>query len=258
MSYSNLMRPLGAVLGLVSACALAAEAVPAPAATDTGAWLSLGEISVSAGRSGSLSSREVLSSVDVLGSERLAHEQVNNAWELFKRAPGVMTTEFNQGTTSGKLSFRGFNGEGEINAVKLLVDGIPANSNDGNMPYLDAVFPLDIQSIEVVRGTNDARYGLNNIAGNAQINTRTGGNYTSGRVSYGSFDTRNTELSAGLEKNGFSQNYFVGYRGAGGYRDHADFDKFTFAGKWFYAPDEQPFRVGLSARWFRNEADEPG
>ncbi len=214
MRVSSFARPLGAALSLYTTLTLATEAAP-PSPAASGAWLSLGEIAVSAGRSGPLSSREVLSSVDLLGSERLAHEQVNNAWELFKRAPGVMTTEFNQGTTSGKLSFRGFNGEGEINAVKLLVDGIPANSNDGNMPYLDAIFPLDIESIEVVRGTNDARYGLNNIAGNAQINTRTGGNYTKGRVSYGSFDTRNTEVSAGLEKNGFSQNYFVGYRGIG-------------------------------------------
>ena len=258
MRASSFGRPLGAALSLYTTLTLATEIAPTSPAAASGAWLSLGEIAVSAGRSGPLSSREVLSSVDVLGSERLAHEQVNNAWELFKRAPGVMTTEFNQGTTSGKLSFRGFNGEGEINAVKLLVDGIPANSNDGNMPYLDAIFPLDIESIEVVRGTNDARYGLNNIAGNAQINTRTGGNYTLGRVSYGSFDTRNTEVSAGLEKNGFSQNYFVGYRGSEGYRDHADFDKFAFSGKWFYAPDEQPFRAGLSVRWFRNEAEEPG
>ena len=257
MKISPLAPPLAALLSLCTPVVLAAEA-PAAAAPDAGAWLSLGEITVSAGRSGALSSREVLSSVDVLSSERVAHDQVNNAWELFKRAPGVMTTEFNQGTTSGKLSFRGFNGEGEINAVKLLIDGIPANSNDGNMPYLDAIFPLDIESIEVVRGTNDARYGLNNIAGNAQINTRTGGNYTRGRVSYGSFDTRNTELSAGIEKNGFSQNYFVGYRGAEGYREHSGFDKFTFSGKWFYAPDEQPFRAGLSVRWFRNEAEEPG
>jgi hypothetical protein len=43
---------------------------------------------------------------------------------------------------------------GEINAVKLLVDGVPANSNDGNMPYIDGVFPLDIAGIEVVRGTS--------------------------------------------------------------------------------------------------------
>ncbi|WP_379556418.1 TonB-dependent receptor plug domain-containing protein, partial [Pseudomonas sp. MD330_11] len=70
--------------------------------------------------------------------------QVNYSWELFIRAPGVLLTPFNQGTTSGKISFRGFNGEGEVNAVKLLIDGIPSNSNDGNMPFMDMIFPLEL------------------------------------------------------------------------------------------------------------------
>ena len=61
--------------------------------------------------------------------------------------------------------------------MKLLIDGVPSNGNDGNMPYLDVVFPLDIEAVEVVRGTNDPRYGLHNIAGNANVVTRTGGNY---------------------------------------------------------------------------------
>jgi iron complex outermembrane receptor protein len=247
-------RAMLASLSLLSfGTALAEE--PAVAGSS---FLTLGEVTVSSTRAGNLGAREVLSSVDLLGADQLDYQQVDSAWELFTRAPGVMTTDFNQGTTSGKFSFRAFNGEGEINAVKLLIDGIPANSNDGNMPYIDAVFPLDIDSIEVVRGTNDARYGLHNIAGNANIATRTGGNYTRGRVSYGSYDTVDTQWSSGLDRNGFSQNYFVGYRGAGGYREHSDFDKFTFAGKWFYAPDEQPFRLGLIARWYEHDAEEPG
>ncbi|MCV4275847.1 Plug domain-containing protein [Pseudomonas capsici] len=110
-------------------------------------------------------------------------------WEFFRRTTGVTITEFNQGTTSGKISFRGFNGEGEVNAVKLLIDGIPSNSNDGNMPFMDMIFPLDIDSIEVVRGTSDPRYGLNNIAGNVNINTRIGGDYTRARLRYGSYNT---------------------------------------------------------------------
>ena len=248
---------LGALCCLAPTLAAAANDTPT-APVDAGAYLSLGEVSVSAKPAGPLTSRDVLSSVDLLGRERLTHQQVNNAWELFKLAPGVMTTEFNQGTTSGKLSFRAFNGEGEINAVKLLIDGIPANSNDGNMPFLDAIFPLDIDTIEVVRGTNDARYGLHNIAGNAQINTRTGGNYTQGRVSYGSFGARDTQVSAGLERNGVSQNYFLGYRGADGFREHGEFDKFTFGGKWFLEPEGARWRAGLSARWYRGEAEEPG
>jgi iron complex outermembrane receptor protein len=245
------------LLGATLPCVVSAE--EAPAATAGGAsYLTLGEVTVSASRTGVLSARDVLSSVDILGAERVQDQQVDNAWELFTRAPGVMTTDFNQGTTSGKFSFRAFNGEGEINAVKLLVDGIPSNSNDGNMPYIDLIFPLDIESIEIVRGTNDARYGLHNIAGNAGITTRTGGNYTQGRVSYGSYDTVDTQWSAGLERGGFAQNYFVAYRGSEGFREHSDFDKFTFAGKWFYAPDSQPFRAGLIIRWFENDAEEPG
>ncbi|MGE0483953.1 MAG: TonB-dependent receptor [Gammaproteobacteria bacterium] len=240
------------------ACLPAVAADEVATATRGASYLDVGVVTVTAAREGALSTRDVLSSVDILGAERLNDQQVDNAWELFTRAPGVMTTDFNQGTTSGKLSFRAFNGEGEINAVKLLIDGIPANSNDGNMPFLDAVFPLDIEAIEVVRGTNDARYGLNNIAGNAQIVTRTGGNYTRGRLSYGSYDTVDAQVAAGLERGEFSQNYFLAYRGADGFREHSDFDKMAFAGKWFYQPDALPFRAGIIARWFENDAEEPG
>ena len=163
--------------------------------------LTLGTVTVqgASGASGPLSTASVLSSVDILGADILEKMPVNYSWELFSRAPGVMLTEFNQGTTSGKISFRGFNGEGEVNAVKLLIDGIPSNSNDGNMPFMDMIFPLELDSIEVVRGTSDARYGLNNIAGNVNMLTRTGGDYTKARLRYGSFNTREVQLAKGIE-----------------------------------------------------------
>jgi iron complex outermembrane receptor protein len=172
--------------------------------------------------------------------------------------PGVQITQFNQGTTTGKFSFRGFNGEGNINAVKLLIDGIPSNTNDGNMPFIDAIFPLDIESIEVVRGTNDPRYGLHAIAGSANINTYQGGNYAKARASYGSFGTYDIQSGLGYEKNGFSQNYNISYRTTEGFRDHARSDKNSFSGKWFYTPEDEKFKVGLIARWSEAAADEPG
>lgn len=84
--------------------------------------LTLGAVNVTSTESGPLATSSVLSSVDILGGDILEKMPVTYSWELFSRAPGVMLTEFNQGTTSGKLSFRGFNGEGEVNAVKLLID----------------------------------------------------------------------------------------------------------------------------------------
>ncbi|WP_057413762.1 TonB-dependent receptor, partial [Pseudomonas syringae group genomosp. 3] len=202
--------------------------------------------------------RRYISSVDILGGDILEKMPVNYSWELFRRAPGVMLTEFNQGTTSGKISFRGFNGEGEVNAVKLLIDGIPSNSNDGNMPYMDMIFPMELDSIEVVRGTSDARYGLNNIAGNVNMLTRTGGDYNKARFRYGSFNTQETQLAKGLESSNWTQNYFFAYQKSDGYRDHAEADKFSMSGKWFFTPDDDSYRIGLIARHYETEAQEPG
>ena len=156
---------------------------------------------VSSGASGPLEARRLLTSVDILPSERIENLVPQNNWELFGQVPGVMLTQFGQGTTSGKFSMRAFNGEGEINAVKLLIDGVPSNSNDGNMPYIDLAPRLDIESIEVVRGTNDPRYGLHNIAGNANISTKSGGNYLLGRATVGSFATGELQAAAGIQQN---------------------------------------------------------
>ncbi len=220
--------------------------------------LTLGTVSVSSARTGPLATSDVLSSVDILSGDVVEKMPVTYSWELFSRLPGVELTEFNQGTTSGKISFRGFNGEGEVNAVKLLIDGIPSNSNDGNMPFMDMVFPLDIDSIEMVRGTSDPRYGLNNIAGNVNINTRIGGDYSKARVRYGSFGTRETQLAKGVEAGNWTQNYFLAYQKSDGYRDHARQDRVSMAGKWFYTPDDQPYRLGLILRHYEGEAQEPG
>lgn len=205
-----------------------------------------------------LTSKDILSSVDIMYADKIENQNVLTAYDLFHRMPGVQITQFGQGTTTGKLSFRGFNGEGNINAVKLLIDGIPSNTNDGNMPFIDSIFPLDIESIEVVRGTNDPRYGLYAIAGNANINTTTGGNYAKGRVSYGSFDSYDVQSGLGYEKNGFSQNYAVSYRDTSGYRDRGDSDKNSFSGKWFYTPENEKYKVGLIARWSEGDAQESG
>ncbi len=229
-----------------------------PSSASDNSYFTLGEVVVTGSATGPLKSQDVLTSVDILGADVVENQNVDFAWELFRQAPGVMTTNFNQGGVSGEFSFRGFNGEGEINAIKLLIDGIPSNTNSGNMEYLDMIFPLDIQSIEVIRGTNDARYGLHNIAGNANVFTRTGGNYTKGRISYGSFGTVDVQASSGFETGGFSQNYFAAYRETDGYRDHSDLSRYTFAGKWFYSPPSASYKVGLIARLYESEADSPG
>ena len=174
-----------------------------PAESDT--RFTIGDIVVTA-PSMARSTGNVLTSVDLLGGDVAQRQSVDNAWEIFARLPGVVLTDFNQGTTSGRFSIRGFNGEGEINAVKLMIDGVPTNDNAGGMTGIDMVAPLDIAGIELVRGTSDPRWGLNNIAGNANILTRIGGTYLDARFIGGAFGTADGQVSAGLERGKFSFN----------------------------------------------------
>jgi iron complex outermembrane receptor protein len=227
---------------------------------EAGPALTLGAVRIqdSAASAGPLPARGVLTSVDVLGGGVLQDQQADHSWELLARAPGVMVTPFRQGTDAGRFSFRGFNGEGRINAVKLLIDGIPSNDNAGGMPFLDAVFPMDIDRIEIVRGTNDPRYGLHSIAGNASVFTRIGGNRTDASVTAGSFGTREVQLAKGLEAGNWSQNYFLAWRDSDGWRDHADARQASLAGKWFYTTDDARYRGGLILRHYENRADESG
>ncbi len=248
-------------MAIAVAVPLLALATPSDAQTantpsaESDTRFSIGDIVVTA-PSMARSTGNVLTSVDLLGGDVAQRQSVDNAWEVFARLPGVVLTDFNQGTTSGRFSIRGFNGEGEINAVKLMIDGVPTNDNAGGMTGIDMIAPLDIAGIELVRGTSDPRWGLNNIAGNANIVTRIGGTYLDARLIGGAFGTVDGQVSAGLERGAFSQNYLASYRRTDGYRDHADLDRLNLAGKWFY--DFGATRLGVIVRYSTATAEEPG
>ena len=220
--------------------------------------LSLGAITVTPKDNGPLLTDSILTSVDIMGSDKIEDKNVMNSWELVGQMPGIQLTETRQGAESGKASFRAFNGEGYINGIKILIDGIPSNDNAGGMPYLDAVFPQDISALEIVRGTNDARYGLHAIAGDVNVLTRQGGNDGQASLTVGSFGTRDVQIAKGFEKGAWAQNYFVGWRTSDGERDHANGTQRSFAGKWFYTNEEGQWRAGLSTRYYKNTALEAG
>lgn len=240
---------------LALACAAIA---PLSASAGDGTVLTLGTVHARSAAERGLTAHSVFTSVDVLGGDLLQPQRVDHAWELMMAAPGVQVTQFKMGTDAGRFSFRGFNGEGRVNAVKLLIDGVPSNDNAGGMPYLDAVFPLDISAIEIVRGTNDARHGLHAIAGAVDVLTRQGGNDGQISVTAGSFGTRDVQLAKGVERGAWSQNYFIGWRGSEGEREHADGIQRSFSGKWFYTDPGDRWRAGLSTRYYRNRALEAG
>jgi len=231
---------------------------PDARAQSSGSALTLGKVDVHQHTDGQLTAHQVLTSVDVLGADQIEDKNVAHSWELLGQMPGIQLTETRQGAESGKVSFRAFNGEGYLNAIKTLIDGVPSNVNSGNQRFIDMLFPLEISFIEVVRGTNDPRYGLHNIGGNVNFGTRQGGNYADARLGYGSYNTRDVQLAVGRESNGLAQNYFIGTQASDGYREHDTSEKYSLGGKWFVGSLDDGMRIGLTARAYHHVADEPG
>lgn len=200
----------------------------------------------------------LLGAVSVLGGEQIARENVAFAQELLRKVPGIYRAEFNQGIVSGDIGLRGFNAESEIASTKLLIDGIPSNLNSG-VSEMNAIFPLEIARMDVVRGTNDPRFGLFNLAGNVSVETaQGGGTYVTSRLQGGSFGTQEAQVLGNVAIGGFSQTIFAGARRSDGYRANSASDKWTVSGKWFYTSDSARVRVGLIARTHRLDTDAPG
>lgn len=218
----------------------------------------LGTVVVTASKESALPATAVLTSVDLMGSDQVEDKNVKNSWELLGQMPGISLKSWQMGLESGKAALRGFNGEGYVNGVKLLIDGVPANTNSGNMRQLDMIFPMDIDYIEVVRGTNDPRYGLHSIGGNINVATKQGGNYSDARLSQGSWNTTDFQGVFGRETEEFSQNYFLAVYKSDGFRDHSNTEKYGAGAKWFYLPTGSDLKLGLIVRSFDGTADETG
>ena len=249
------------LLTLLALAALSAHAQtvvvdPPPALADAGTTVVLGKY-VIIGSSPGQRSADLLTSVTVIGSDQLQNESVDYPLELLNKIPGVTLTDFNQGVITADVSMRGFNSEGSSPHLRLLVDGIPHNLNNGHND-LGAIFPLEFESIEVVKGTADARFGLNAVAGSVNVHTHRIFNGQKVKVMAGDFGTLDAQALAGFRSGAFSQTYFAGYRESAGYRDHSELKKHSFAGKWFHTGRADRWRLGVSARIHHFEADAPG
>lgn len=202
-------------------------------------------------------SSDLVGSVDVMTAEQLERENVDLSYELLKKMPGVYVNDYNQGVVAGGIGMRGFNTEGDTMHVKLLVDGIPFNVNSG-VGDLNAIFPLNIDRMEVVKGTNDPRYGLFNIAGNVNVFTGAPGRYSKVKLLGGAFGTGDLQGTTAFSTGRLSHVYFGGVRTSTGYRDNSDLDRYTLSGKWVYTPASERWSAMLIARTYDFDTQAPG
>ena len=207
------------------------------------------------GENTDVSTDKLAGSHDVISREEIQLEHPDDTYKLFDKAPGVYIARYNQGIINTDVAIRGFAGDGVTPHAKLLIDGIPFNINNG-YGELDQLFPLDIESIELYKGSSDARYGLFNLAGNYNVSSRRD-IAKEFKATIGSFNATEIQGYAGLESGKLTQNYFLGYRQANGYRDNTDIEKLEASGKWFFELSDAS-EIGLSIRHSTYDSDSPG
>jgi iron complex outermembrane receptor protein len=200
--------------------------------------------------------RTLAGSLDIIGRDELEYEHVDDTLELFSKVPGVYLARYNQGIINTDIAIRGFAVDGSTPHAKLLIDGIPSNLHNG-YNELDQLFPMAIESIEVFKGTSDPRYGLQNVAGNYNVASRTDVGTTTINATVDSFGARELQGYTGIETGKLTQNYFIGYREGEGYRDRTDLEKLSMSGRWFYELTDSS-SLGFIARHASYEGDAPG
>jgi outer membrane receptor protein involved in Fe transport len=149
---------------------------------------------------------------------------------VFRRVPGVVANNIDQGDTGNGFRMRGFATQGTHGAdTAVYVDGVPQNmpssqAGAGHGPaYLEWLTPDMIGRIDVIKGPISALYGDQNRAGAVNIATPTFAVPSSMALSLERYGGRRASLVLSSQPFGETQSLLV----ADSYRT----DSFRFAGK---------------------------
>ncbi len=226
------MRPV-AIIGL-----LAAAGWPRPATAET--VTELPPLIVSAER-GSVLPQRYAGHATVVEEEEIAASGACSLGELLSVQPGLRITSATGDNARGAVSLRGF-GENPGARALLLVDGRPMNRPDMAAANL-AEIPLSrIARVEILRGSQTARFGDQAIGGVINIVTRqaSGAAKTAVESAAGADQwlMGRVHHSAGAADRSHTLN--AEYNRSDGWRENSDTETWSLASTWTARP-----RAGL-------------
>ncbi|HEY0157592.1 MAG TPA: TonB-dependent receptor [Thermoanaerobaculia bacterium] len=167
---------------------------------------------------------QAAAAVTVLTREEIERLPAESLAELLAFAPGVtMMFESGAGGTP-MIASRGFFGGGEVEYVKLLVDGVPAGDvESGNVDWR-AFRTANLERVEILHGPGSSLYGDTALGGVVQLFTRpsaTGEASGELHLSGGSFGTYNAAVGYLTDLGAMRLDVRAGVTRTGGFREHA-------------------------------------
>jgi iron complex outermembrane receptor protein len=159
----------------------------------------------------------------VIPAEEYKRGRAINLKDALDFAPGVFIQP-RFGAEESRISIRGsgiqrtFHGRG----IKLLQDDVPLNLADGSFDF-QAIEPLSAQYVEVFRGANALEYGSTTLGGAVNFISLTGHNspFAQARLTLGSFDTIQGQISSGGVRGAFDYYVSLSHSSQNGFREHS-------------------------------------
>lgn len=178
---------------------------------------------------------------------------------IYRRVPGVVANNIDQGDTGNGFRMRGFTTNGTHGAdVAVYVDGVPQNipssqGGAGHGPvFMEWLTPQMIKRVDVIKGPVSALHGDQNRAGAVTIETLDGGDVASSiGLDIASFDGRRANLVLGGEHEGFESLFVADVYKTNGYRKAAE----TNRDNYFWKLSKVIGEAKYSARFSHYESD---
>ena len=178
---------------------------------------------------------------------------------IYRRVPGVVANNIDQGDTGNGFRMRGFatNGTHGVD-VAVYVDGVPQNipssqGGAGHGPvFLEWLTPQMIKRVDVIKGPVSALFGDQNRAGAVNIETLDGGDVASSiGLDIASYDGRRANLVLAGEHEGFESLFVADVYKTNGYRKAAETNRDNYFWKLSKVFDDAKY----SARFSHYESD---
>lgn len=180
--------------------------------------------------------------------------------EFIGSAPGIFALNSDNFAQDLRISMRGFGARSAfgIRGIKILVDGIPETTPDGQ-GQVDNINLDIIDHIEIIRGTSSTLYG--NASGGV-INIATedfvAKSFVRPSIGFGGFGMRQFQLSSGLRR-GKSHYLFHGSAlRTDGFREQSSFETYNFNARMKYQLGESSI-LNIQANYANSPyAGDPG
>lgn len=168
---------------------------------------------------------DVAASVTVLTRKDLDRLPAQSLPEVLNAIPGI--TMFFDGAAAGApmITARGFFGGGEVEYVKLLIDGVPAGDVESGLIDWRHIRIDDLERIEVLRGPGSSLYGDTSMGGVIEVFTRHSAvndeMHGQARLSAGDFGTRSADAFVRGNIGALRIGANALFATTAGYRDHS-------------------------------------